>query len=246
MPNIDRVIDRVRKLLEVSHSDNEHEAALAAQRAAALMSEYQLTEAQLRVDDSTLKAEPIKDRVTLTDKRQGKRVAWKELIADGVAKSLGCHLYLTENGPAVFGRESATQAWGYTCQYLFSEVNRLADEAWEEECVYAEGAGHTIKKWKNSFRVGAAQSIIMRLYETKKTPPPNTSEKALMVVAKDDLEVDTEYHKFSETMGKASMIGLVSNRTGYKAGLEAGQDVNLGGGRAALPEGQKSLEQSPH
>lgn len=243
MPDINRIIDRVRKMLEVSRSDNVHEASLAAERAAEMMAEYNLTEAQLRVDDTSREAEGIKDRVLLDGKPTKKRVAWKELIADGVAKSLGCHLYLTEDGPAVFGREGATQAWKYTCAYLFNEVNRLAEEAWNEECVMAAIAGHTPKRWKNAFRVGCAQSIIMRLYESAEKPKvkANPNQKALMVIRADEKEVESEYHKFSEKFGRASSIGLVSNRTGYKAGRETGEKMNLGGGRAALPEGQRSL-----
>jgi hypothetical protein len=239
MGDLTHVISRVRKMLAVSKSDNEHEATLAAQRAAAIIEEYHLTEAQLRVEDDNKKAEPINQRVTLGGGK--KRVAWKELIADGVAKSLGCHIYLTEEGPACFGRESATQAWSYTCQYLFNEVNRLADEAWEDECVMAAIAGYTPKKWKNSFRVGCAQSIIMRLYDSVDKKVVDTSTKALMIIESDQIEVNSEYHKFTEKMGKASAIGLVSNRTGYKAGLEIGQKIELGAKRAGLKEGQRSL-----
>jgi hypothetical protein len=241
--NITRVIDRVRKMLAVSRSDNHHEATLAAERAAELMAEYQLTEAQLRVDDTSRAAEDIKERVTLSDKVQRKRVAWKELIADGVAKSLGCFMYLTDKGPTVFGREGATQAWQYTTQYLFNEVNRLADEAWEDEEFEATAAGYSARKWKNSFRVGAAQAIIMRLYEKaeKKPATQGGNEQALMVIADDEKEVENAYLKMTENMGRAGMIGLVSNRTGYKAGLEAGQDLELGGGRGALGEGVRSL-----
>lgn len=47
-PN-DKIIDRIRKLLELSHSDNEHEAAQAAARAAQMMSENAVTEAMLQV-----------------------------------------------------------------------------------------------------------------------------------------------------------------------------------------------------
>jgi hypothetical protein len=64
------------------------------------------------------------------------------------------------------------------------------------------------------------------------------------VIASDEKEVDNEYGKFSDNFGRASMIGLVSNRTGYKAGREAGQVMELGAKRGALAEGQRSLEQN--
>lgn len=241
MPDISRIIDRVKKMLAVSKSDNEHEAALAAQRAASIMEEYQLTEAQLRVEDTSRAAEPIVAG-TLPETTK-KRVAWKEYIAQGVAKSLGCHVYLAAgNVLTTVGREGAVQAWAYTTTYLYNEVERLADEAWEREGYRAEGVGQSIRKWKNSFRVGAGQSIMMRLYEDKAPPPANTTEQALMIIEKDDQEVQSEYVKITGNFGQASSIGLASNRTGYKAGREAGQQMQLGGGRAALPEGQRHIK----
>jgi hypothetical protein len=241
MPDLSRIIDRVRKMLAVSKSDNEHEAALAAQRAASIMEEYHLTEAQLRVEDASRAAEPI--TAGAIPEPTKKRVAWKEFVAQGVAKSLGCHVYLAEgNILTAVGREGAVQAWVYTTQYLYNEVDRLADEAWLREGLNAQGAGQSIRKWKNSFRVGAGQSIMMRLYEDKAPPPANTTEQALMIIEKDDLEVQNAYVKITDRMGTAGAIGYASNRTGYKAGREAGNNMHLGGGRAALNEGQRHIK----
>lgn len=238
-----QIISRVRKLLAASKSDNEHEAALAAQRAAELMAEYNLTEAELRITDDTKKAESILEKVYIVDKVQKRRCAWKELIADGVAKVLGCHMYLSQFGPTVMGRESACAAWSYTCQYLYNEVERLAEEAWLEEVVMASLAGHSSRKWKNSFKVGCAQSIIMRLYEAAEArPPADPNNKALMILKDDEKEVENAYRTMSENWGKVgTMTGLISNRTGYKAGLEAGQELELNQAKGALKEGQRVL-----
>ena len=40
---MNRIIDRIRKLLRLSQSANPHEAALAAQRVQQMLSEYNLT-----------------------------------------------------------------------------------------------------------------------------------------------------------------------------------------------------------
>jgi hypothetical protein len=50
---MNKVIDQIRKLLELAKSDNEHEAAAAAAAAQRLMSKHQIAEAELGgVDDS--------------------------------------------------------------------------------------------------------------------------------------------------------------------------------------------------
>ncbi len=259
MSNIRKIIERVQKLLAASKSENEHEAALAASRAAKLMEEYNLSEALIRVHDHTAKAEPIIDGVRLVDATK-KRSAWRESIADAVAKSLGCKTYLMESKTVCFGREGATQAWNYTCQYLFREVDRLADEAWDREGGEALEAGQSIKRWKNAFRVGAAYAVAARLYEQTAASKlvreeriravaedrvgaaTSNYEQALMVVDRDETEFQSAYAARSAKFGTAKSVGQVSSRTGYHAGKEAGQNVTLGGGRAGLPSGQGRLK----
>lgn len=46
-----QVVDLIKKLLKLSNSSNEHEAALAAQRASELMRHHNIAEAQLRVEE---------------------------------------------------------------------------------------------------------------------------------------------------------------------------------------------------
>ena len=60
MSNINKILDRVRKLLALSeNTTSEAEAANAADHAARLMAEYQLTEALVRLDAPVLPAERI-------------------------------------------------------------------------------------------------------------------------------------------------------------------------------------------
>jgi hypothetical protein len=172
MSNIEKIIDRVRKLLALAEgAGSEHEAASAAARATALIAEYQLTEAELRVADATLPPEPIEKsarlepEVPLTGR---KRVAWRETIALAVAKDLGVRMHWTytrdwSNGGRKcsdvrgFGRESSIQTWRYTCQYLWRAIDELAE---------AEGTSgsQSVRAYRNAFRVGCAQRISERIW----------------------------------------------------------------------------------
>jgi hypothetical protein len=51
------VIDKINKLLALANSPNEHEAALAAQKASVLLTQYNLSLADLGKDDLTEIAE---------------------------------------------------------------------------------------------------------------------------------------------------------------------------------------------
>lgn len=271
MSNLSDIQRRVRGLLKLSKSDNEHEAAAAASRAAKLIAEYQLNEALLRVDDDTRKPEAILTEAQIEgeqyhvrrDKRH-KRVAWKGTIAAGVADSLGAEMWWDgNNGIRCFGRETATQAWSYMCRYLYNEVDRLCEEAWSREGAAAARAGQSPRAWKNAFRVGAANTIYSRLAAERRAQKKqreveiaaaikqsvNTDEKmsresvALTVLEKDQQEVEREYAVFGKqhNFRATAAIGYVSSRTGYDAGKEAGERINLNRNRGALPEGQRRI-----
>ena len=55
----DRIIERIRKLLRLSHSENPYEAALAAERVQRMLSEYNLTLEGI-VDEEMEKARQIR------------------------------------------------------------------------------------------------------------------------------------------------------------------------------------------
>ncbi len=264
---MNKILDRVRKLLALSKANtSEAEAALAAANAAKLIEEYQLSEAQIRLEDPQAKPEPIiKGRLEddcyspLTAKdedmvvRDSKRVAWKEAISAAVANSLGVKTYYWsrhQNGRMRhdvrgMGRESAIQTWRYTWQFLCRQVEDLCDEAWKS---YQEfGYGTSVKAWKNAFRVACAARIAERLNEATAAKEAAwklkkvEASQALTIVDQDRDEVESEYTAFMKGSSKIAPAGQVSSRDGFNAGFEAGDRVSLGGQKTALTAGQGRL-----
>lgn len=231
MSDIEKVIDRVRKLLALSTSANEHEAAAAAARAADLMREHQLEEAQMRVDDPNAgPASPID--VETVDGGGARKNYWKGTIASACARSVGARMYW--HGPQVrmFGRQDAIRTASYLFQYLANEVNRLADEHWAVIGFHADGS----RAWKNAFRLGAATTIGNRLDATraefeKAQAVEASTETALTLVRRDDLEVADKYKTFSGGFRSARGPSFSSGE-GFSRGRSAGESVALGGGRA--------------
>ncbi len=270
MPNIEKVIDRVRKLLSLKdNTTSEAEAAEAASQASRLMEQFQLSEAMVRLQDSTAKPEPIVKERLEPDKvvANSKRVAWKETIASAVARDLGVKMYWmnTHVGGRMradvrgMGRESAVQAWRYTWQYLCRAVDELAEQAWESHQFKGDAYESSARAWKNAFRVGAASRLAVRIHEAKKareqelqrkvrevqaeTPPERDSQEslALVVIEKDQAEVDREYSNMAKGWKTMSSVGQITSSDGFSAGQRAGDKISLGGGRAGLASGQGSL-----
>lgn len=272
MNNIDKVLDRVRKLLSLAeNTSSEAEAAQAASQAAALMEEYELTEALVRLEEPAHRAEPIVKEMLEPDVNEyaTKRVAWKETIAQAVANDLGVHMFYWHrklngrNRTTVrgMGRQSAIQAWRYTCQYLWNTVNELAESAWqdrqsrEDDQAWEEFGGPSARAWKNAFRVGAASRIAVRLAEARKDKERVRDQQkaeivegltgtalqrslAMTAVEKDREEVSKAYKEMAKGWGTSKSIGQVTSADGYRAGERAADDVSLGSARAGLAAGE--------
>lgn len=187
------VVARVRKLLELSKSSNEHEAAAAAGRAAHLMAENQVTEAMLAVqaEDDPERAdvpEAVVD-VALRTAEGTKRVAWRASIAGAAARAFGCEWYYSGASIHAVGAESATQTWSYVCAYLFAEVERLTDDAWLKNGKDLVAVGELPRRWKGGHRLGMAHVIAGKLYamrdEEKKQRGALAGKQVALLIAGD-------------------------------------------------------------
>ena len=85
---------KVRKLLALSKSSNENEAAVALEKANELISKYELDEAALRFESVAVKS-------TKTF------VIWRTVVANAVAWLYGCHKYRDQDERICFYRGRA-------------------------------------------------------------------------------------------------------------------------------------------
>ena len=256
------IVDRIRKLLELSKSTNEHEAAAAASRAADLMRKYEIDQAVLAATapGETPPEEIITDGIGNKD---GKSTSWRVLIGQGVAAATGCRQWSAGGRMEAMGTRSAVGTWNYLCQYLAREVDRLADAGWVAYPTTIDRVSG-VRSWKNAFRVGAAQVIRTRLIEQARaqsaskradvtaavavvvdpaTGLPPSITQALAIIDRDAARVAAEY----EAMAKRERfvtrkIGQVSSAGGYAAGRNAGATVHLTGGGRGLPAPAKAIK----
>jgi hypothetical protein len=255
------IVDRIRKLLELSKSSNEHEAAAAAARAAELMHKFEIDQAviaAMQPGDATLE-EIITDGIGNKD---GKSTSWRVLIGQGVAAATGCRQWSAGGRMEAMGTRSAVGTWNYLCQYLAREVDRLAGDAWDDKSTELWSTNPRI--WKNAFRVGAAQVIHTRLIEQARsqsaskrtdvataaaavidptTGLPASGTLALAIIDRDATRVANAYDEMSKRERFVTRtIGKVSSAGGYAAGRDAGATVNLTGGGRGLPAPAKAIK----
>jgi hypothetical protein len=136
---------RVRKLLALSKSDNENEAAAALEKANKLIERYDL-------DGKALEFESISVRAT---KRY---VRWRAVIANAVSWLYGCHHYLDgPKGVWVFTGEPLYVFMAVEMNsYLVKSAERIAGKSVRKNAKY---------KYRQSFKYGMADRLFDRIIE---------------------------------------------------------------------------------
>ena len=246
----DKIIDRIKKLLSLSNSTNENEAALAAGRAAELMLKHEIKEAQL------CESEEDQEDVDVTQLDEtGSIVHWKGTLMGGLADSFGCAMHFqkrrggckTVTAYNVVGQPSKVDTIKYMYAYLVGEVERLAGLAYRQEYLECKDSNvdpPSSRSWKNAFRLGASSMIARRLRaqrkETHKEAEATGQGTALVVVKKAE-EAVTAFVAQKFPKMKAAASASYSSGSGYGAGATAGKGVGLGGGGGSLGSGAKQL-----
>lgn len=191
----DKVIDKIRKLLALATSPNEHEAASAAAKAQDLMQEYDLS-----VESVSVKVDPRTGGITETDRivlrAFGKPGGWKVRLFETIAKTSDCWIttsqwhwdgkqYSRDDTAVLIGRPLDIQLAHYLFDYLVTTLERLqkeyGDSRWADLREYAKQWGmsthdaerdykamgkHPLRS-KDSWIKGAVLSVVQTLEREK-------------------------------------------------------------------------------
>lgn len=152
MAELDRVLDRVRKLLALATSSNVHESALAAAQAQALIDRYRL---ESILADVT--AEPITDGSEAPLERARRPRKWRLVLASALAEANGCLAWTAERGGVtefcVLGRAADREAVASLWAWLAPRIEWLS----------ATHAAERDRAFHEAFRIGAVEAIVERL-----------------------------------------------------------------------------------
>lgn len=167
-----KIVSRIRKLLALSQSPNQNEAALAAQKAADLLSEYNLSLSDIELSELPIVDEEVDVSYLAT---------WRVRLAHVVSRSNYCRLLLLPSCRRLIfvGRDHNAKAAREMFLYLSSSI--------EENCrAYA-------KKYRpgrtrlDSFRLGFVRLIQERLESASWGRPENGA-----LVISEDAAIDRE------------------------------------------------------
>ena len=240
----DKIIDKVKKLLRLSTSDNPNEAALAAAMAQKLIDQHQLDTALLALDgveaETNEEIEDFGGRGAWLDE---KNATWKGRLGLVIAHLNGCQVYVHSGRLSIIGRPSDVDTVRYLYGYLTYEVNRLANQA-------GKGCGRV---WNNNYRLGVVDTIKSKLREQSQKfkdearQAVGSNSQALVRVDQALAKIDSR-SKEAAAWGKLH-LNLRSRSCGRSqadagarnAGREAGKSITINRAKRGLNSGGNFL-----
>jgi hypothetical protein len=228
MCNIDKIADRIQKLLKLAESDNEHESALAASRAADLLAKHNLTLAEIAARNPEAAPEAIEMEYLI----QSRRISnWKVRLAGGVARACDCRILIAAGrGINILGTvgdiAAARVLFAYLCEASDRCVKREKDLSIDYLRASQYGDGN---KYVRSFRLGLAERLSVRVQADaaarKETVEADASAGTALVLSskRDRVALATRRRSSGRGYGTSG----ASDGSGYRRGYTEGGNVGL-------------------
>ena len=213
------VMERITKLLALSTSSNEHEAAAAAAKAQELMFRHNLSVAQLQAGQTGSRDDYVTRVVEL-----GALNSWRRSLIHVLAEHNFCKAVAFVGTPrvAIVGEPHNIALVEQLYAYLLRELLRLADAGWLRA---KRRARDTARQWKHGFQHGAVAAIAERLAEQRQQDETESEASQALVVMKDaDVTEALDRHYPNAT---ADRRRATVSATGWRAGQRAGEEIGL-------------------
>ena len=161
------ILQKIKKLLALSKSANEHEAALAAAHAQRLLSEHNLAMAD--VGDTT-PPEKADCQATPSTKAPPK---WVVALAGVVAVAFDCRVvrFRAESKLVFVGVGPDPQVACFTYQFLLGRLKKLSSAYIRNQFQGRVVAGTIKEQFRRSYLLGAVATISQRLKDQKQQTP---------------------------------------------------------------------------
>lgn len=197
----ENVVEKVRKLLALSQSDNPNEAASAAAMAQQLMEKH-------AIEMADVEEEPEKVEWSDFGPKLKRKSTWQGFLATVIAENHGCASVWMGSRLVIAGRSSDVQIANAVRDYCHHEIDRLTAK-------HAAGQG---RQYGVSFRIGCVVAIKKAIQQERDAlraaMAGKVTETALTVV-------DTRAKEAEETFGPTS--AFKSNRRQDALGFISGQ-----------------------
>lgn len=160
------IIEKIKKLLALANSSNEHEAALAAGHAQRLLAEHNLAMADIDASHKPDKADKVEAIVSKSLPK------WLRHLSAGVSAAFDCQaIHHPATGKMTFiGVGADVQIAAYTFTYLDRTVRKLC-RAYMTLHATGSIANRHRELMRQSYYLGAVSTITVRLREQKVQTP---------------------------------------------------------------------------
>lgn len=214
----EKIKEKIEKLLNLSMSDNEHEAALALEKALKLMNEHNITKDEV-YRQNFINKELIINNKTLPN--------WKVNLYSAMANVAGC-VFTWRNGDVVkaqiTGRERDVENAIYLCEFLVREIER--QEKIKRKQLQEKGMVSTnLSKYLKSFKQGIIKIVFTKLYEKQNQFFSSQKETGLVCLSIESKVKESEdflQGKFKFHTSKAKIDGRAE-----ADGILTGKDIEL-------------------
>lgn len=163
------IIEKIKKLLALANSSNEHEAALAAGHAQRLLSEHNLAMADIEAAHRPDKADTVETAVSKSLPK------WLRHLSAGISTAFDCQaIHHPATGKMTFiGVGADVQIAAYTFTYLDRTIRKLCG-TYMKLHVGSTIANRHRELMRQSYYLGAVSTITARLREQKEQTPVTT------------------------------------------------------------------------
>jgi uncharacterized protein YoaH (UPF0181 family) len=223
----EKLIDKIRKLMALSHSPNEHEAALAAARAREILDKYDLSLTEVEMNDEEI----IEHRV---DTGTRKTPLWMGRLAVSVSRAFNCKVFRVYGIMVFCGTKVDTQVAEYTYMFLFRTVKRLSKEhkaSLEKSGIWeTRYKGYGSRTYMQSYALGVVNAIDQKLREfvqskermQKYEDYKNATGKDLIVIKNNAVDRYVSKLRLRRTRSHANL-----DYSGFSAGQRDGRNVQI-------------------
>jgi Protein of unknown function (DUF2786) len=214
------IIEKIKKLLALANSSNEHEAALAASHAQRMLSEHNLAMADIEAAHKPDKADKVETAVSKTLPK------WMRHLSAGVSAAFDCQaIHHPATGKMTFiGVGADVQVAAYTFTYLDRTLRKLCG-AYMKYDVSSTIANRHRELMRQSYYLGAVSTIIARLREQKMQTPVTTGA---LVPVKAGL--------IRQTMSEIGNLRTLRSRKSY-INIDAYAKGQIDGGQVGISQG---------
>lgn len=224
----EKILEKVRRLLALSKSSNEFEAAAAAAKAQELLFKYKLEMNDVPSDDGRDAPREAFDRHFMVAENTA---GWRGTLLNVIALNNDCSVIKHSGGTgklyAVIGQKSSFEVVEYLYAYLVAEIDRLAKTHF--------GKGHP-DSWFTSFRYGCVNTLSKTLKRQREESVSSAKGMALVVVNEAALKAkEHEFYPRLRHRGSHSIGNSSGYATGQRDGATIGirQGVHSGAGSSA-------------